>query len=346
MITKYTKYNESIKSLLVGPTKEELEKNLKNMFLSNKIKLDDYFNKCKEYGLDGPTEEEILKYLEHNPEKILKYLLINKKYELLKKIDLNKIPSIDLYYISMKYGFAEGVKISIKNGYRLGNISMFLDDALKTNNLEIIKIALDKGVKITSGWSGNLGYISHNSSYDVIKYLLDNNYIKKSDYEYIFVRLCEDGKLDLIKLFLNKRVDIHHQDDISLYYAVERGHTDVVKLLIDNGANVNQKERDLLYTTIVNNELKISKEINNKIVNFGKNMNLEIVRLLLDNGVKITPRSVNTVLMNNNNEIRILISNRQKEEIRLKEEQKKLEQEKEIKESPKKIKKWYNFMKK
>ena len=83
MITKFEKYNESIKDLLVGPNKEEMLNNLKTKFDNGEINLIDYYIKCRKYNLkDGPTKEEIWKYFGYNkifdtPEEFFLYIIKN-----------------------------------------------------------------------------------------------------------------------------------------------------------------------------------------------------------------------------------------------------------------------------
>ena len=85
MITKFEKYNESIKSLLVGPTKEEVLLDLKNKYSKGNIDFITFYKKCKNNEIDcGLTEKEIrnkLGYKEifHSSEEFFSSLVKNLK---------------------------------------------------------------------------------------------------------------------------------------------------------------------------------------------------------------------------------------------------------------------------
>ena len=87
MIKKYKQFNEGIKSLLVGPDKDEISNNLKTKYNNGEIDLIKYYEKCKEYNLKGgPSDEEaLMNYNQHyNKGNItfLVYLSKCKKYNL------------------------------------------------------------------------------------------------------------------------------------------------------------------------------------------------------------------------------------------------------------------------
>ena len=86
MIIKFNKYNESIKSLLVGPTVEEMWKNLMNGKLKEFIKTipespEDFFNKmkdgCKEISKDRDSiywGKKGIIFFEHNTTENVLYI--------------------------------------------------------------------------------------------------------------------------------------------------------------------------------------------------------------------------------------------------------------------------------
>ena len=101
MITKFEKYNESIKSLLVGPTKEEASKDLMKKYKNGKIDVLTYYTKCKEYDIEiGITKKEIwnkLGYKEifNTPEEFFLSLIKNMKDKkskgVISKVKNNKV---------------------------------------------------------------------------------------------------------------------------------------------------------------------------------------------------------------------------------------------------------------
>ena len=72
MITKFQKYNEGIKSLLVGPTKEEVRINLEKKLKRKDIFLTEFLSTCKDFGVKFEYDEflRLLKYDDDIPSNI------------------------------------------------------------------------------------------------------------------------------------------------------------------------------------------------------------------------------------------------------------------------------------
>jgi hypothetical protein len=67
------------------------------------------------------------------------------------------------------------------------------------------------------------------------KWLANHN-----DGEY-FEIVANNGRLDLIKLFIENGADVHANDDYALYTCSYHKYGDCVEYLINNGANIEKK---------------------------------------------------------------------------------------------------------
>ena len=53
-----------------------------------------------------------------------------------------------------------------------------------------------------------------------------------------FFNFCGLGNVDMVKLLLDNRADVHADDNWALRWASSNGRYEVVKLLLDNGADI------------------------------------------------------------------------------------------------------------
>ena len=58
------------------------------------------------------------------------------------------------------------------------------------------------------------------------------------DYEMALQLAAELGKLDVVKVFVGKKTNIHAEDERALRWAAENNHPDVVNYLVQQGADV------------------------------------------------------------------------------------------------------------
>jgi len=58
-----------------------------------------------------------------------------------------------------------------------------------------------------------------------------------ADYEYALVVACYNGRLDIVKLLVGKKTNIHAGNESALNWAAEGGHIDIVNYLISCGSN-------------------------------------------------------------------------------------------------------------
>ena len=111
MIKKFKQYNESIKSLLVGPSDEEVLNNFKRKYDKGEIDIFSFYVKCKELNLkNGITYEEM--WLE----------LINNKFNGL----LNHVPeSPEDFFNQMREGCVEIQRVPHSIFYGKNDVILF-----------------------------------------------------------------------------------------------------------------------------------------------------------------------------------------------------------------------------
>lgn len=74
--------------------------------------------------------------------------------------------------------------------------------------------------------------------------------------------------LNMIKILIEKGVDIHVDNDVALRYSVDKNYLNVVKYLVENGANIHANDNEAL-------------------IHSAENGNLDMVNYLVENGANI-----------------------------------------------------------
>jgi len=159
MIKKYKQFNEGIKNLLVGPTKEEVSNDLKNKYENGEITLNTYLRKCNEFGLPKPDKYDVLMTFGITNKKIntgqdFITFIINKtekEYNYINKnIVLYKLHNVTYFGINEK---EELCMVSRENIYDVLDIFGITATEDKLDLLEII--FKEKGF-IKRGWKLNI----------------------------------------------------------------------------------------------------------------------------------------------------------------------------------------------
>lgn len=174
-------------------------------------------------------------------------------------------------------GNIEGVSILLNAGASIDNRSDYLHDAIEVNNLNIVKLLINKGMDINQlpkDYKGKsaLAYSVIKKNVDIVKLLLLNNADITIDKEPILYTALIHYEYRIVKLLLDAGVDIDVRDgwgDTPLTKACKEGYTDAVKLLIEYGADVNYTDK------------KGKKPLYYAINSSKKN---EIIKLLVDEG--------------------------------------------------------------
>ena len=66
-----------------------------------------------------------------------------------------------------------------------------------------------------------------------------------------------DGHLEIVKLLLKNKADVHAKDDGALRFAAKSGHLEIVKLLLENGADVHADDNAALRYSLANGHLEV-----------------------------------------------------------------------------------------
>lgn len=207
MITKFQIYNESVKSLLVGPTEWEVMNNLKYK----------------------------------NPNKILEFSLENEFYDGI-ELALDRGANIPLTNKNIETIIRSG-KIKLldyilkKQGRHNGNYMVQLYSS--TNRVDIIKFLIDKGIDIHigNGLSIRTDYplclASACGNTDMAKLFLDNGADIHTNNDLPLRWAVECGKTETVKFLLDNGANANANFGFSnpIPKALENGHIDTVELL-------------------------------------------------------------------------------------------------------------------
>lgn len=210
------------------------------LLLANNLFAQDLFNSIREGNI-----EEIKTILENNPEEIN-----------------TKQGFMDPLFYSVRMGRNKAAELLISKGADMNefaaNINEFspleftpITDAIRTNNIEIIKFMVENGADLqvkTSLGETYLHFAAHLNRIELIEYFIDKG---------IDVNVIKNGNLT------------------PLHIAAVDGHKELVKLLIDNGADLN------IISTDGGTALHFAKASANK----------EIAEILISHGAKITARN-------------------------------------------------------
>jgi len=193
-------------------------------------------------------------------------------------------------------GRTEVVKLLLDAG---ANVHAEDDCALRwasaNGRIEVIKLLLDKGANVHAGDDYALRWASSRGHTELVKLLLNRGADVHAKDDYAFRWACKGGHIDAVKLLLDAGANVHAEDDIALRWAREKGHTEVVKLL---KSRMNESFYPVLEATsdilkpksLSQMDLQnLSQYKKNKMLSVAsRNGYVELVKLLLDNGAKVS----------------------------------------------------------
>jgi len=289
MIKNYKQFNESIKHLLVGPTKEEILTHLKKEYDDGKIGIGTFYEKCKQYDIKGgPTKDEILTYLK-------------RQYE------FGKIDIMSFYQKCIQYDIKGGPNIyDITNDIGIDKVlNIFQNNMIILfelyNKFKNDKINIGKIYNIINNLSINNLFIMFNLGYELTPQNINSYIINLSqnstelrkriiDVFYNEIHL-NDEYIQLLKKLLsiciiNREFDnverifeIHDfiDEDMNRIFinSLRTDNYDIVKLLIDKGVRNNNYHDCYLHAL--------------------SNHNYKIIKLLVDNNYKVDNHVVRQV---------------------------------------------------
>jgi ankyrin repeat protein len=154
----------------------------------------------------------------------------------------------------------------------------------------------------------------------VIELLIQNGANIKEKNEVLVSNVSESNNIEMLELLINNCLDIKERNDLLISNAVEFNNIKMLKLLINNGANVKiptkNKEIKLLMSEDLRCNMSCSSSsmiVNEPIINALKKENIEIVELLITNGVDISNINIhldcNSVLRNSTLKLIKLMTN-------------------------------------
>ncbi|MSN97048.1 ankyrin repeat domain-containing protein [Campylobacter sp. FMV-PI01] len=181
--------------------------------------------------------------------------------------------------------FAGGDKINFKmDEFEDILSSKYLDEKMLIEYIyEHKNLNLNKALKIS---------ILKKRNFDFINYILDLGAVINEGHESALFYALKD--LNMVKFLLKKGADINYKNSFGktvLFYAVEFKDKDLVKFLITNKADVNAKIISNYEKSSINSSnLKfcaLNHTSKSVLMHAAKYSNLEIVKILIQNGAKI-----------------------------------------------------------
>lgn len=256
----YNKFDFNAITELTDITDEELESIFKKLkptqILDNAMKIGSFNNVVlafKEnknpllYGSDRINTHYIkFEYINNFNEEeqkyiIDKYLENNNLFSLLEKC--------------VKYNCVFGVKYTF-------NPDLSDEPGIKERQLDRLK---DLQEYKDSYIKDNLLQAVQNNNTEIVKILIDNASDKLVIPTECINGACMLGYFEIVKLLVEKGVDIHQQDgEYPLNYAVREGHFEIVKYLVEHGANIHARNNHPLHDAALKGYFDIVKYLVSK----------------------------------------------------------------------------------
>jgi len=232
---------------------------------------------------------------------IVRYFLEN-EYE---PFEYGKQLPDDVISWASRHGNLEFIKFVIKNAIWWNREIKILNNAVSWasfgGHLEVIKYLIGKGGKIGIDSIKNAslgGYLK------VIKYLIGKGGIITDD---AIPYASKNGHLEVIEYLIEKGGKI---TDNGILYASKNGHLEVIKYFVKTGSKITL---DALYDSVKNCHLNVIKyfiEETGLIPTYGINYvsngfgscekKIEVIKYLIEKGVKITIDAIKYAINNNN----------------------------------------------
>lgn len=175
-----------------------------------------------------------------------------------------------------------------------------LTDAVKTNDISLVKKLLKDGAKIHEHDNYAFRLAEGKALLKMLNLLLDNvSYMHSTEFDSFLMWAIKCGNYKTIKSFLTKNgIDVHSNRYNALQYSAQEGHYEIVDLLLQNGADVHANNNDALRSAAENGEYRIVKLLieNGADIHAGDDHALivaaqrgyyKIVKLLLENGANV-----------------------------------------------------------
>ena len=226
MIKKYKQFNESIRNLLVGPSDDEILKNLK------KLKPIDLYNKSKDINFFKGMINAFEKDKNITPNKLL--------------IDCCEIGNLE----GVKFAYEKGANLEFNDGSPL-------QIASRDGHLNVVKFLVESGVNIHTynEWAFKMAFKC--MKYDVSKYLLEKGANPNIEKEYDFLFFSGDNDPKWMKLLFDYGYKIKSGEKYILNRCVSNGYYGCVELLLKNGADVHYRNDESIKISKKNGDQKM-----------------------------------------------------------------------------------------
>jgi len=104
--------------------------------------------------------------------------------------------------------------------------------------LEIVKLIIELGVKVTADNNCAVKRASVNGHLDVVKYLVKHGADLTANNNFALGLAAKNGHLDVVKYIVSHGGDVNAQDNYAIIAASQSGHLDIVKYLVKHGADI------------------------------------------------------------------------------------------------------------
>lgn len=228
------------------------------------------------------------------------------------QIDVRNEEKLSALHLASRNGHLDVVKLLVENGANINierGIGMTpLYHATLGGNLDVVKYLFEKGAELNvrneNGWTPML-CACNNGNLDIVQFLVENgiDVNDKDDSDTSALMWASyKGRLDVVKYLVSKGAIVYSlkmYDNTPLAYAAKGRHFDVLKFLIDHMTKTNESVRNMMTpksSDYITDELeKISDERKMvMLLDAIRKEDLEMMLVLLNNGVRITPLMIRT----------------------------------------------------
>lgn len=194
-------------------------------------------------------------------------------------------------------GYTEIVELLLDHGANIRDYA--LPWASQYGHTETVRLLLDCGVRICVFFNA-VEWAMKNDHEEVVQLLWDHCVHKYRDKigvdictTFMFKTASKLGFTEMVRVCLNRGVDVHVGNDYALRQASLHGHTETVRLLLDFDADVRAVNDDILRYVYYREHIDVLKLLLDRGVNIEcllqeRNYNLEVVRRIHAGGPKIT----------------------------------------------------------
>jgi ankyrin repeat protein len=144
------------------------------------------------------------------------------------------------------------------------NLNACLIPMAEKCDINMISLLLQYGADIHYKNDFLIQWAVYKKNFEMFEFLVNKMDRNRMDRELVVRLSCVNGYTEIIKSFINKKIDVSTCDSYGLVFGSEEGHTEIVKLLLKNTINT-------------------QRALDDSLLNASKMGHLDIVELLLRN---------------------------------------------------------------